>query len=329
MGQVRQICNPSRCWKIGVLLAALFAPAVLSSGQTPPATIPNSMSQDAVSTYVLQRGDDIEIKAYNIPELDQVVRIRPDGKISVVLLNDVQAAGWTPAQLGQNLSDAFAKHYRNPRISVIVRGFSTLSVYVGGEVLHPGLIPLRSGTTVLQAVLEAGGLKEETARIKSVLLLRGMETGVPQTTTLDIEQVLANKIPDIPLRPSDVIYVPKSSINVYVGGEVTHPGLLPLNGELTVMAAIFQAGGLKNTAQSNRAMLLRNTGRESPMIRELRLDDVTKGKPDVILQPFDIVYVPKSRIARIDQFIDQYIRQIIPINLSAGFSYVFGATVIK
>jgi polysaccharide export outer membrane protein len=328
MGYMRIICNQSHCWKIILLAAALFASAALSSGQVPPAAVPGSVTPDVVAAYVLQRGDDIEIKAYNIPELDQVVRIRPDGKISVVLLNDIQAAGLTPVQLGEILSNAFATHYRNPRISVIVRGFSTLSVYVGGEVLRPGLIPLRSDTTVLQAVMEAGGLKE-TSHATSVLLLRGLETGTPQTITLNVEEILASKIPDVPLRPSDVLYVPKSNISVYVGGEVAHPGLLPLNGELTVLAAIFQAGGLKDTAKGNSVMLLRNTGNNSPMVRELKLEDVVKGKPDVVLQAFDIVYVPKSKIAKIDRFIDQYIRQLIPINIAAGFSYILGGTVIN
>jgi polysaccharide export outer membrane protein len=293
---------------------------------TPP---PGSQTAPAeISTYVLQRGDDIEIKAYNIAELDQAVRIRPDGKISLLLLDDVQAAGLTARQLAEVLSRAFARHYRNPRISVIVRSFSTLSVYVGGEVLRPGLIPLRGDITALQAVLQAGGLKE-TSQASTVLLLRGLENGSTETTTLNVNAIISNKQPDVPLRPSDIVYVPKSNISVYVGGEVLHPGLLPLNGELTVMAAVFQAGGLKDTARRNSVVLVRNSGAGTPLVSKLRLDDVIKGKPDTVLQPFDIVYVPRSKIASIDRFVDQYIRQVLPINLAAGFSYILGASVLR
>lgn len=120
--------------------------SAISAPQTPPVDL---------ATYVLQKGDDIEIKAYNITELNQTVRIRPDGRISLMLLNDVDAAGMTAKQLGELLSTGFARYYRNPRISIIVRSFSMLSVYVGGEVQRPGLIPLRGDITALQAVLEA------------------------------------------------------------------------------------------------------------------------------------------------------------------------------
>ena len=295
----------------------LTAAALVGSGDPPPVE----------PAYVLQRGDDVEIKAYNIPELDQVVRIRPDGRISLMLLNDVQAAGLTARALGEQLSTDFGAHYRNPRISVIVRGFSSLSVYVGGEVLRPGLVPLHGDLTALQAVLEAGGLKE-TSRSGSVMLLRPDDNGTPKTIAINVDDVLHNRAPDVPLRPADVLYVPKSNISVYVGGEVTHPGLLPLNGELTAMAAVIQAGGLKPTAKSNEVILVRDSGTKTPTVMKLRLQDVVLGKPDTVLQAFDVVYVPRSAIGTVDKVIDQYIRQVIPINIAAGFSYILGATVV-
>jgi polysaccharide export outer membrane protein len=283
---------------------------------------------DAPAAYILQSGDDIEIKAYNIPELDQAVRIRPDGKISLLLLGDVQAAGLTADRLGETLGAAFARHYRNPRISVIVRGFSTLSAYVGGEVLRPGLIPLTGATTALQAVVEAGGLKE-TSHGGKVLLLRPGANGEPASIALNVDNIVSKREADVPLRAGDILYVPKNNINVYVGGEVMRPGLLPLNGELTVMAAVIQAGGLKETAKSNTVMLVRNNGDGAPLVKKLRLDDAVRGRPDTVLQPFDVVFVPRSTISRVDRFVDQYIRQVLPVSLTSGFSYIMGATVLK
>jgi len=312
----------------GILPAAdTSAPAPAAAAAPAQATVSPAALVDTTA-YVLQRGDDVEIKAYNITELDQAVRIRPDGKISVMLLNDVQAAGMTARQLGDVLSAGFARYYRNPRISIIVRSFATLSVFVGGEVLRPGLVPLRGDITAAQAVLQAGGLKE-TSQASTVMLLRGLENGSTESMTLNINAILTNKQPDVPLRPSDILYVPKSNITVYVGGEVQHPGLLPLNGELTVTAAVFQAGGLKDSAKGNTVVLVRNSGTGTPLVNTLRLNDVLRGKPDTVLQPFDVVFVPKSRIAKIDRFIDQYIRQIIPINVGAGFSYLLGTSVLR
>jgi len=294
---------------------------------TAPSDIPQSFGPSAMAPYVLQSGDDIEIKAYNIPELDQVVRIRPDGKISLLLLNDVQAAGATADRLGEMLSVAFAKHYRNPRISIIVRGFSSQSVYVGGEVFKPGLIPLSGNITALQAVVAAGGLKE-TSRGSTLTLLRRGEAGEPSTVNLNVDSIVSKREQDMALRAGDILYVPKANISVYVGGEVMHPGLLPLNGELSVMGAVFQAGGLKETAKSNTVMVVRNTGDGPPLVMKLRLDDAVHGKPVAVLQPFDVVYVPRSAISRIDRFIDQYIRQVIPINVTTGFSYLFGSALV-
>ena len=319
--------------RVLILLAMACGFAWGQSAATPaPGTVPaNSAAAPpapvADTAYVLQRGDDIEIKAYNIPELDQVVRIRPDGKVSLLLLNDVDAAGYTADRLGEALSTAFAKHYRNPRISVIVRGFSSQSVYVGGEVFRPGLIPLTGNTTALQAVVAAGGLKE-TSRGATVTLLRHGEAGEATTVNLNVDNIVSRHEQDMALRAGDILYVPKANISVYVGGEVMHPGLLPLNGELSVMGAVFQAGGLKETAQSNTVMVVRNTGDGPPTVLKLRLDDAVKGKPVAVLQPFDVVYVPRSTISRIDHFVDQYIRQILPINVSAGFSYLFGSALV-
>lgn len=161
------------------------------------------------------------------------------------------------------------------------------------------------------------------------MLLRTGDNGATESMTLNVGAILSNKQRDVPLHPADILYVPKSNISVYVGGEVLHPGLLPLNGELTVTAAVFQAGGLKDTARSNTVVLVRNSGTGVPIVTPLRLDDVIKGKPDTVLEPFDVVFVPKSKIAKVDRFVDQYIRQVLPINVAAGFSYLLGTSLIR
>jgi protein involved in polysaccharide export with SLBB domain len=189
--------------------------------------------------YMLQEGDDIEIKAFNNPELAQSVKVRPDGRISLLLLDDVVAAGLTPAQLGQNLSRAYSEYFRTPKISVIVRSFSNVSVYVGGE--------------------------------------------------------------------------------------VAYPKFLPLTGRVTVTQAVFSAGGVKNSAKLNDVLLLRDSGEGKAVVTKLNLEDILKhGGTDTLLKPFDVVYVPKTRIARIDQFLDEHIRQVIPIPIGLGFSYLLG-----
>ena len=306
---------------------ALLALAVIFScppdrvfAQAPPA----SAQPARPATYVLQPGDELEIRAFNIPELTQTARIRPDGKISLVLLNDIDAAGRTTEQLNEQLCSLYGKHFRNPQVTTIVRTFSGFNVYVGGEVAQPGLVPLGGDLTAVSAIFRAGGFKD-TAAPKRIVLLRNGADGSPVVINLDADEILTKGRPDSPLKAGDVLFVPKSAINIYVGGEVIEPGLIPLDGQLTALAAVIKAKGFKPTAKLNSVMLIRDSGQGKPIITKVNLSEVLAQKqPDTPLKPFDVVYVPKSTIAKIDQFMEQYVRQVQPISVVAGFSYLLG-----
>jgi polysaccharide biosynthesis/export protein len=231
------------CW-ILFLLGPYIAPAQQTNN--PPQTVAPSAVNDTSlrdGNYVLQRGDEIAIKAYEHGDLDETVRIRPDGKISVQLASDVPAAGMTPSELSQTLSDVYAKFVKEPRISIIVRNFAAQRIYVGGEVLQPGV--------------------------------------------------------------------------------------LPMSGEITVLGAIMQAGGFRPTARKDNILLLRDNGAGGKNVQFLNVKKLlSTGGSDIKLQAFDVVYVPQSKIAKVDQFVDQYIRQVIPGNLNAGFTYLLGSTAV-
>lgn len=293
---------------------------------TLPAQAPGTPAQPTTASnpaeYVLQRGDDLSIRAYNLPQLEGEFRVRPDGKISVLLLNDVPAAGLTPAQLGQYLSEGYSQHFRNPRLTVIVRSIAAQSVYVGGDVAIPAAVPVRGQMSAVQAVMAAGGVKDVTS--DQVLIVRNNQQGEPQTESVSVKEVLSGQRTDPVLRPSDTVYVQRSTINVYVGGEVGHPGMVPLSGGMTIMAAVFQAGGFKQTAKTSSVVLLRDGGKTGPLAMTISLEDVFTDGPRTKLQPFDVVFVPKSKIAKLNQWVDQYIRQMSPATLSMGFSYLFG-----
>ena len=303
-------------------LLSLFGLARSVTAQSIP---PDSASAPSPGEYVLQRGDDLEIRAYNMPDLNADVRIRPDGKISVLLINDVQASGLTPLQLSQDLKDGYLKqNFRNPRITVIVKSFASQNVYVGGEIGLPAAVPLRGDLTAVQAILQAGGIKVATAS-DQVTVVHDLDKDTQKSETISVKDVLSGQKPDIVLRPSDVVYVQKSSIDVYIGGEVVHPGLVPLNGNVTVLAAVVQAGGFRPTAKTDSVVLLRDRGKGTPTATKIKLDDLFHSTP-LNLQAFDVVLVPKSRIAKLDEWVDQYLRQMSPAALSAGFSYLFGSS---
>jgi protein involved in polysaccharide export with SLBB domain len=130
-----------------------------------------------------------------------------------------------------------------------------------------------------------------------------------------------------------VIVVEFAGQRVYVGGEVNGPSLLPLRGVLTGLQAVLNAGGPKNSARMDNVILLRYEGKNMAQVRKINMVEVMKGKaPDVILQSYDVIYVPKSKIARVGLFVEQYINDLVPrsvlfpYNLNNTFSVASGTT---
>lgn len=276
--------------------------------------------------YKLQPGDELQIEVLNVPEASAAVKVRPDGKISLLQLNEVEAAGRTVPELREYLTRKYASFYRNPHVGVMVKSFDNRIVYVTGEVLKPGVIPLAPGMTAVQAIVQAGGLTP-TSKTEDAVVIRQMDQNNPRTLKLRVSDVLQSGEPDVPLQPGDVIYVPKSDIKVYVGGEVAKPGMVPIDGRLTALTAVMYAGGFTNTASAKNAFLLRDSGDHKPELLKLHLDDAMKGGSDTVLKPYDVVFVPKSGIAKLDRTMDQYIRGILPFMATGGFSYIFGGGV--
>jgi len=163
--------------------------------------------------YVLQVGDELAIKFYTNPELNEDVKVRPDGMISLQLIDDVLAAGRSPAELDADLTKRYTGELADPQISVIVRKAGLNRVYIDGEVHTPGAVSLVGGMTLYQAIQRAGGLLD-TAHRKQIILIRKGADGQPVGLSVDIRPIQrgANPALDIPLRPLDMVFVPRSKI---------------------------------------------------------------------------------------------------------------------
>lgn len=112
-----------------------------------------------------------------------------------------------------------------------------------------------------------------------------------------------------------VIVRSTASQNVYVGGEVARPTMVPIRGSLGLLDAVIQAGGILNTAESEALTLIRNNPSGEPYVYTVNLEEIANGRmPDITLHPFDVVYVHKSGIAQVGQFADQYIYSLIPVS---------------
>jgi polysaccharide export outer membrane protein len=112
--------------------------------------------------------------------------------------------------------------------------------------------------------------------------------------------------------------------NVYVGGEVDKPGIIPLVGPMTSLMAVVHAGGFLDTAQTSNVVVLRKAEGGGAAVLKVDVRQVLAGlQPDLVLTPYDIVFVPRSVIARVDIFVDQYIRRVLPFTLIGGANYSY------
>lgn len=158
--------------------------------------------------YKIGPQDVLRIDVWKEPDITRVAPVRPDGRISLPLLNDVQAAGLTPSQLAATLTEGLKKFITNPQVTVSVSEINSRRVYVTGEVTKPGAFPLLPGMTVLQAVTSSGGFTQ-FAKVKGIYVLR-TEDGKPVKHSFNYKDVVNGKRPglDIQLQPGDVIVVP-------------------------------------------------------------------------------------------------------------------------
>ena len=164
--------------------------------------------------YMLHRGDDVTIKFFYNKDLNEQLRIRPDGKISLQLVGDMRAAGLTTGELSEKLADRYGEVLKHPEVAVIVNSFTTERVYVGGEVNLPGIIDRTPSLTALQAIFQAAGFKD-TAEPRNVVIVRDQGTETPLFLVLDLKRGLNSfeTSEDVQLRPHDIVFVPKSTIS--------------------------------------------------------------------------------------------------------------------
>jgi polysaccharide export outer membrane protein len=197
------------------LLLALTSTMVWAQGNTngkdkkPYAPMGGSKEAGAMTEpdYVIGADDVLHISVWKETDLTNTLPVRPDGKISMPLLNDVQAAGLTPMQLANSLTEKLKKFIADPRVTVVVTQMNSQRIYVLGEVTHTGAMTLTPNMTVLQAIASAGFT--QFANTKGIYVLR-TEGGKQQKFPFNYKQVVKGEAMDenIELKPGDTIVVP-------------------------------------------------------------------------------------------------------------------------
>jgi polysaccharide export outer membrane protein len=159
-------------------------------------------------TYIIGPSDQLDISVWNQAQLTRSVPVRPDGMISLPLINDVQAAGKTPDQLRTILTEKWTKFVNDPQVTVIVTLMNSQRIYILGQVGRVGAFPMLPGMTVLQAISTAGGLTLY-AKESGIYVLR-TENGKQLRFPFDYKAVMNGKRPEqnIVLKPGDTVVVP-------------------------------------------------------------------------------------------------------------------------
>jgi polysaccharide biosynthesis/export protein len=199
------------------LLVILFVSALFAACSSQKySMIPPPSSTDTLqpmAAYVIQPGDQLDIKFYFNQELNESVIVRPDGKISLQLVNEVQAGGLAPEELDELLTRKYSQELKKPEITVIVKSFAGQRIYVGGEVNQQREMELLAGMTVLQAVFQAGGFKESASPENTILIRQG-PSNEPVPIRIDLKNAMYGQGDGarLVLRPNDIVYIPKSAI---------------------------------------------------------------------------------------------------------------------
>ncbi|MBF0187853.1 MAG: polysaccharide export protein [Magnetococcales bacterium] len=231
--------------------------------------------RDDLPRYTFLPGDELDIKLTYTPEFSDRVIVAPDGNVYMSLIGAVKAVGRTVDEVQFELQDRFSKELKYPETAVIPRQFDSQYVFVGGEVFNPGVHKIGYETTVLQAVMTAGGV-QNTGQLDKVILIRRTPDKKAMLRVIDLEAVLEGETGELWSR--DV-----SSDDVENREENPYHGRNPQNSQETLETAEYR-------------------------------------HEDILLNRFDVIFVPRTTIAELNIIISQYINNMVPFNPTVNYT---------
>lgn len=329
-----------------LIVAAVVAAAACRTPRPAPRTVPAALTQPAAAPaeteerHEVAMGDVISIKFPHRAEFNEEVLVRNDGRIALPVIGTVRAAGLTPEELEAELRPRYAsaayrpsvpspdKHYLlNVHDVLEIRFQHTPSLNATVQIRPDGRISLDLIKTVVAEGKTPEALEAElTDRYAEHLQDADLVVVVKEYTSelVSVNGQLSRPGPRDIEDPTVIVrtYAPRQ---VYVAGEVRAPGFVPYRPALTAMQAVITVGGLLNSAAGDRILLLRKSGVTQPSaeVVDLTPDFKGRGHNDVTLRPFDMVIVPKTRIASIAQALDQYVYQLVPATRNVNFTFFY------
>ncbi len=286
-GSRRRGRRPGAAWPGAGLALAIVVGASWALAQTAP-----------LPGYRIGPKDLLEIKVFEVPELNIERRVSDEGTINLPLIGDVPVMGLTDGELADRLKALLESRYvQRASVSVFVKEFRSRPITVMGAVRNPGNLAFSGRWTLLEAISAAGGLAEN--RGDMIYVLRRAENGLSDQIAIRVDDLIVNADPDanIPIFSNDLINVPaRVEVTVFCLGQVRSPGAVSFQStqRITVLSAIARAGGLTDRASKKLTIKRRDrSGKDVELQADYRR--ILSGKePDVELQAGDIIIVKES-----------------------------------
>ena len=203
-------------WNNGAIISLIFAGLLLGGCAATPATSTKQVAEEAMAPagdYRIGPGDALEVFVWEHKDLSVAVPVRPDGKISTPLVEDMKAEGKTPSELSDDIEKALAEFVRAPVVSVIVQEFKgqfSNQIRVVGQAEKPQALSYREGITLLDVMIEVGGLTQFAAGNKSKIVRKEGTTQSEMPVRLS-DLMKKGKIDNnVAMRPGDVLIIPES-----------------------------------------------------------------------------------------------------------------------
>jgi len=278
----------------------------------------------------LGRGDLLNVSVYDEPDLTiNAIPVRPDGRISFPLVGDVMTEGLTVSELNNELTKRLSRFILSPKVSVIVQEFNSQQFTIFGEVVKPGVYPLKTDISITEALAGAGGLNKGQFRATSVELADLTHAFIArkgEVLPVDFVRLIrqGDLRYDISLQSGDYIYIPSGlSKEVYILGEVNKPMLFAFRENMPMSRTLAQAEGFTPDADLKRIHILRGS-LHNPSVMMIDFKEVLAGNArEVALQPGDIVYVPPTGLTSFARVIDK----IVPTIQALQVGIILGQTV--
>jgi polysaccharide export outer membrane protein len=254
---------------------------------------PSSYGQESL---LIGPGDQLHVQVLDTPELEQHPRVTDSGEIPLVGIGSLKVAGLTPAAAALRVRDfLISSHFMNhPGVTVTIDQYATQTISVLGQVKLPGVFPITAPRSVLDAIALGGGLTDVADRHVTIQRRDRSTKPINYDLSNDADKAMEDQVQ---VYPGDIVLVPHAAI-AYVLGDVNRPsGIVMQNNhsQLTALEAVSLAGGTHSSAVPSHAKLIRRLPGGGYREISMNFSLIQKGKrPDVVLQPDDVLFIPFS-----------------------------------